>query len=189
MGEDVVQLHRKINPGKYKKKRANTTGTLMLPNSKVFDAIMDCHEEPLVHTPAYSLHQLLMKKYFNITRSQCELYCKLCFVCQLAAPRIAPLIGAAKPIHSGNFRDRFQVDLIDMGNNPQKNAYSIEMKWIMTVKDNFTGFIAMAALPQKKAEFGVFELSNFFGILAFVISKYPSDSFDFLMNIHEIFAF
>ena len=54
-----------------------------------------------------------------------------------------------------------------MRTNPQTNPYGVVMKWIMTVKDHFTGFFWLVTLPNKKAEYVTYELTNIFGHIGF----------------------
>ena len=49
-----------------------------------------------------------------------------------------------------------------MRNNPQPNIYGVAMKWIMTVKDHFSGFVRLKPLPAKSAEYVAFELADMF---------------------------
>ena len=60
--------------------------------------------------------------------------------------------GTRKPLFSHAWRDRFQVDLIDMGKFPaQPNIiYGVIQRWIMIVKDHSTGLTAVFSLPWKK---------------------------------------
>mgnify|MGYP007100211712 FL=1 len=63
----------------------------------------------------------------------------VCPVCIHAHPQIPKSRGAQCPIHSGEFRDRMQIDLIDYLANDQCNVFGQVMQWIMVVKDHFTG--------------------------------------------------
>ena len=62
--------------------------------------------------------------------------------------------GAQCPIHSGEFRDRMQIDLIDYRANEQHNVYHQVMQWIsMVVKDHFIGICCYSrAIPNKNAK-------------------------------------
>jgi transposase InsO family protein len=48
-----------------------------------------------------------------------------------------------------------------------KNVYGIWMKWIMVVKDHFSGYTHTCALPSKHGKFVVHELNNLFGIIGY----------------------
>jgi hypothetical protein len=62
--------------------------------------------------------------------------CPRCIHAHLQIPKSKG--GAQCPIHSGEFRDRMQIDLIDYRANEQHNVYRQVMQWIsMVVKDHF----------------------------------------------------
>ena len=78
-----------------------------------------------------------------------------------------PTKGAKKPILSLEFRDRIQVDLIDMRAMRKRYIYGNMQRWIMTVKDHLTGLVYLCALPQKKAIFVAAELEKYFGLIGY----------------------
>jgi hypothetical protein len=94
-------------------------------------------------------------------------FIKACSVCVRRNMSRKTLPGAKKPIRSTSFRDRFQVDLIDMRSNPQSDVFGTEMKWIVTCKDHFTGFTGIFAIPKKEATFFVHRLGQFFAIIGY----------------------
>jgi hypothetical protein len=51
-----------------------------------------------------------------------------------------------------------QIELIDYGANEQRNVYGQVMRWIMAVKDQFTGLCYLRAVPNKNAKYVCFEL-------------------------------
>jgi hypothetical protein len=53
--------------------------------------------------------------------------------------------GSRKPIQSKNFRDRYQIDLIDMSKLRKRDPFGVLMRWIMTVKDHATGLTSVYA--------------------------------------------
>ncbi len=75
--------------------------------------------------------------------------------------------GAKKPILSSEVRDHFQVDLIDMRTMRKWDVYSQMQRWIVTMKDHFTGLVYLCALPQKKATFVAAKLEKFFGFVGY----------------------
>jgi hypothetical protein len=75
--------------------------------------------------------------------------------------------GAKKPILSSEFRDSFQVDLIDMQTMRKKDVYGQMQCWIMTVKGHLTGLMYLCALLRKKADFVAAELEKFFGLAGY----------------------
>jgi hypothetical protein len=82
-------------------------------------------------------------------------------------PKIPHQKGAKKPIYSDNYRDRFQVDLIDMKKFAKPNVYGVLQRWIMAVKDHSTGFTALFSLPRKKPIYVAFELERYFGMVGY----------------------
>ncbi len=78
-----------------------------------------------------------------------------------------PRKGAKKPIISSEFRDHFQVDLIDMKTMRKKDVYGVMQHWIMTVKDHATGLVYFTALPRKTAVFIAAKLEKYFGFVGY----------------------
>ncbi len=75
--------------------------------------------------------------------------------------------GAKKPILSSEFRDCFQVDLIDMPMMRKRDVYGQMQRWIMTVKDHSTGLVYLCALPRKRAVFVAAKLEKLFGFVGY----------------------
>ncbi len=73
--------------------------------------------------------------------------------------------GAKKPILLSEFRDRIQVDLINMRAMRKRDIYGNMQRWIMTVKDHSIGLVYLCALPRKKASFVSAELEKYFGLI------------------------
>jgi hypothetical protein len=142
-------------------------GNRVAPMHAIFDAIHEEHVAGGDHGAPNPTHLRLQKKYCNITLKQCQQFSALCPVCNRQNPRIAPKKGAKTPIMSEQFRDRFQVDLIDMSANPQDNIYGITMNWIMTTKDHFSTITHLCCLPRKRPKYVAHELSILFGLLGF----------------------
>jgi hypothetical protein len=182
-GEEKIELHRKTGFGDNRKTKAR--GTILLPRSKLFDAIKDCHLR-LEHVGPRLLYQQLSKKYFNITRAYCTIYCSLCNICRAAKEKKPNLSNAVERTPVTQFRDCFHVCLIDMTNRVQMNPNGCQMKWMMTVMDQFTGFIWLSSLQEKKSEYIRYEMFNLFGHVGYpkVLLKgkefTPEISLDFL---------
>ena len=82
---------------------------ICVPQLEVFSAIRECHL--MVHH--MKQNQTCTKvhgKYYNITEKQVSMFVETCEVCNMRNPLKKQLKGAAKPILSQNFRDRYQVD-------------------------------------------------------------------------------
>ena len=87
-------------------------GREVISQEEVFDAINDIHRST-GHMGMERTHTHCADKYYSITQDMVRKYCRTCHVCIEANPVIAPHRGAKKPIYSDNWRDHFQVDLVD----------------------------------------------------------------------------
>ena len=125
----------------------------------VFDIIDEAHTQG-GHMGHDRTLKALTPRYYSPTQDLVRIYCELCYVCREKTPVIPKRKGAKKPIISSHFRDRFQVDLIDMRAQRRKDAYGVWMRWIMTVKDHSTGLIYLASLPRKFARYVAHELEK-----------------------------
>ena len=141
-------------------------GRIVLCQEEVFDALYECHRST-GHLGQERTYTLANMKYFNITQKMVRVFCQTCSVCMEKNPIIKASKGARKPILSHAWRDRFQVDLIDMRKFAQPNIYGVIQRWLMTVKDHSTGFTAVFSLPRKKAKYVAFELEKYFGIVGY----------------------
>ncbi len=99
--------------------------------------------------------------------------------CIEANPVIAPHRGAKKPIYLDNWRDRFQVDLVDYRKMPRPNIYGQVQRWLMAVKDHSTGFTALFLLPRKKPTFVAFELERYFGLVGYPLIFHTDNGNEF----------
>jgi hypothetical protein len=84
-------------------------------------------------------------------------------------------VGAAQPIRSSSFRDRFQCDLIDKREDPRPGLYGIMMMWIMVVKDDYTRLTILRALANKESKSVAFELNMILGLVGYPL-VYQSDN-------------
>ena len=139
---------------------------MCVPQLEVFDAISECHgvvSHMKMNTTCVKVHE----KYYNITEEKVNTFVEMCEACNSAKPTIKKQKGAKKPIISENFRDRFQVDLIDMRGCEMPNVYGVIMRWILSLKDHSTQLTYLAALPRKKASFVAHELDHVFGLIGY----------------------
>jgi hypothetical protein len=90
-----------------------------------------------------------------------------CFTCLKKNPVTKKLQGSIKPIFSKNFRDRFQVDLIDFRRLRKRDPFGVLMRWLMTLKDHATGLTYICALPRKQAHLVAYKLQEIFGIIGY----------------------
>jgi hypothetical protein len=118
----------------------------------IFDIIHEAHSKQ-GHLKAEKTLANMQPMHYSPTLEMCKLFCLDCFVCHERHPIVPPTKGAKKPILSSEFRDRIQVDLIDMRAMRKKDVYGNMQHWIMTGKDHSTGLLYLCVLPRKKAIF------------------------------------
>ena len=164
-GKEAKRLYRLEHNKESGKKEP---GRLVVPPTNIFSAIDEVHKS-IGHKKVGATMEAVKPRFWNIIRDQVEAYVKLCPVCNQQQPRIRKIDGAIKPIVSDMYRDRFQVDLIDMRLRRMQNMYGVMMRWIVTLKDHHTRITWLAAIPLKKPSFVSHELQ---GIMGFI--GYPS---------------
>ena len=148
------------------KNKQKYVGRIIVSQEDSFDRIQE-HHRMSGHLGAESTYNNCNLKYFNITQAMVRTFCKTCPTCLEKNPILPPHVGAQKVIYSHQWRDRFQVDLIDMRKFARPNVYGVVQNWIMTVKDHFSGFTALFSIPQKKAEYVAHELEKYFGLVGY----------------------
>ena len=102
-----------------------------VPQLDVFDVISENHGI-VSHMKQNQTCVKVHEKYYNVTESQVNAFVDSCETCNHANPVMKKQKGAKKPILSENFRDRYQVDLIDMRSSETKDVYDNMMRWILT---------------------------------------------------------
>ena len=156
-GDTVLLYH--FNPNKKKVRR------LVVHMEQVYDVISKNHS----HQGYQKTKDAVDKKYWNVTEGEVKLFHKLCPVCMTKnlPKKLGP--GCVKPIKSFDWRDRFQVDLIDYKTDPQPLWYWVEdspkMKYLMVLKDHFTRLCYAVPIPAKKPEFVACELRKIFQLI------------------------
>jgi hypothetical protein len=159
-------------------KDGSKTWRMVVHQEEVFDAISEAHLQ-VGHKKVGQTNNCVNEKYHNITEAQVKVFRKSCPICSEEQPRLTMLAGAKKPIMSSNFRDRFQVDLIDMRSSKMKDWNGIMMRWIMVVKDHFTKLVYLRALPYKEAILVAHELSHIMGLLGFPLVFHTDNGGEF----------
>jgi Integrase zinc binding domain len=154
-------------------------GRIVCKQSEVFDVLKSAHCTT-GHLKVENTYSRCRYKYYNVTRAVVKFFIDLCPICSDRKPKIKKLKGAAKPIMSTKFRDRFQVDLIDMSHDPQTNPTSQVMKWILVCKDHLTGFHMVRALPAKKASIVAHELSLLWGMMGYPLILHTDNGTEFV---------
>jgi hypothetical protein len=127
----------------------------------LFDVILAAHTQQ-GHLKVERTIAALKPQYYSITYDLVKLFVDDCAICHQKNSGIVKKKGARKPIISSEFRDRFQVDFIDMRTFRRRDVYGRMMQWIMTVKDHSTGLIYLVALPRKMAKYVAAELEHYF---------------------------
>jgi hypothetical protein len=141
------------------------SGGIVLHMLDIFDVIHEAHSRQGHLKVGKTLANCMM--FYSPTYKLCKLFIDNCFVCHERHPNVLARKGAKKPILSSEFRNRFQVDLIDMWTMRKRDVYGQMQRWIMTVKDHSTGLVYLCALPWKKATFVAAELEKFFGFVGY----------------------
>jgi len=113
-------------------------GRIVVSREQLFDAIDEWHEHS-GHLGQERTWKYCRSKYANVTQDHVKWYCQTCFACMKKNPVTKTEKGSRKPIFSKNFRDRFQIDLVDfrklrkrdpfgayaLGNDPQGSCHRI----------------------------------------------------------------
>ena len=141
-------------------------GRIVISREELFDAINEWHHQH-GHLGQERTWNFCKAKYWNVTQEHVKHYCNTCFSCLKKNPVTRKLKGAIKPIFSKNFRDRFQVDLIDMRKLRKRDPFGVLMRWIMTLKDHATGLTYICALPRKHAHLVAYKLQEIFGVIGY----------------------
>jgi hypothetical protein len=141
----------------------NTEG-IVVHMLAVFDVIHEAHCR-LGHSAVDKTFVGTKPAHYSPTYELVKIYCENRYVCMEKQPTVPPRKGTKKPIMSSEFRDRFQVDLIDMRTMRKMDNYGVMQHWIMTVIDHSTGVVYLAALPRKTAKFVANELEKYFGFV------------------------
>ena len=154
---------------------------LCIPQLEVFDAISENHGI-VSHMKQNQTCVKVHEKYYNITETQVNIFVQSCETCNHARPVVKRLKGAKKPILSENFRDRFQVDLIDMRSVAMDDVYDNTMRWILTLKDHSTQLTYLVPLPKKIAKFVAYELDRIFGLIGYPSIFHTDNGKEFTAN-------
>lgn len=162
-----------------KETKISKPGRIIVCQKDAFDMINE-HHRASTHLGQEATYNAANIKYYNLTQRMVIKFCQTCPTCLEDNPIIPPTVGAAKPILSYAWRDRFQVDLIDMRKLARENVYGIKQCWIMTVKDHFTGLTAVFSLPSKEAKFVAFELEKYFGLVGYPIIFHTDNGNEFV---------
>ncbi len=107
-------------------------GWIDLCKEEVFDWIQDWHKfSSHLHLGEERSWRATKGKYYNISQELIKHYCKTCLVCNKKNQTPKATKGSRKPIRSASFRDRFQVDLIDMRKLRKRDPCGVLMQRIL----------------------------------------------------------
>jgi len=88
----------------------------------IFEIINEAHSRQ-GHLKAEKTLANMQPMHYSPTLDLCKLFCLDCFVCHERHTNVPPTKGAKKPILSSKFRDRIQVNLIDMRAMRKQDIY------------------------------------------------------------------
>jgi hypothetical protein len=141
-------------------------GDIILPQSRVFDALYSSHHV-VAHQKVAATHSCCRKIFWNVTQQQCSVFIETCHACVSEKPRTLTMKGSVTPIRSARYRDRMQVNLNEIWTCRRKNPFGLLMQYIVVCKDHFTGFMAAACIPRKRASYVGYVLTDIFGHFGF----------------------
>ena len=159
-------------------------GRIVVSPGDIFQCIAEVHSS-VGHKKVGATHHEAALKYWNISRVHVQKFIDLCPVCNQQQPRVRKTAGVLKAIRSHSFRDRFQVDLIDMRTRKKKNVYGQMMRWIMTTKDHSTRLTHLTALPLKQAKFVAHELDQLMGLIGYPIIFHTDNGTEFIAKVNN----
>ena len=135
-------------------------GTRMIPLGEVFDEIYKSHISTGHGGEKRTFHDLRFRGIANISMKHVGLFistCKICLKKRINNPSTSTVI---KPIISGNFGERGQVDLIDMS-----SFKTTQHRYIINYQDHFSKFCLLRPLINKDVASVVKELIDIFAII------------------------
>jgi hypothetical protein len=156
----------------------NHAGTVIIPQSRVFDAIYSAHQR-VGHQNVAATYSCTRRVFWNVSQKQCAQFIETCHGCSSEKPRNKEMKVNSTPIRSARFRDRMQVGLVDMRTCRRKNPFGVMMQYIVVCKDHFTGFLAAACIPRKRASFVAYVLTEIFGVIGFPLILHIDNSKEF----------
>ena len=117
---------------------------LVIMESSILDIIQEEHCR-VGHSGVHGTWAGISKSFYGIIRTEVMWLLKRCQVCIRQAQNRSR--GPLVPIVSTKLFERIQVDLIDFRNEPD-NVFH----WILHVKDHFSKYCQLYALPNKEAK-------------------------------------
>lgn len=115
-----------------------------IPDSEIFDVIYDAHVN-VCHGGQKRTYREVKKTVGNVTQEQVAQFLSYCVICE-EKRLIRKNKRVLRPITSGSYSERGQVDLIDMRSCKTANGYC----YILHYQDHFTKFSILVALHSKQ---------------------------------------
>ena len=162
-------------------------GGIVVPMRRVFDAIKSAHIHNK-HTKVLATYKKLRPSILEYHRTRSERYIVTCPVCNSAPPKSCIIKGTKTPICLNKFGDRVQVDLIDMRRYRQKGEASHMMRYIVTGKDHFSGFVMLDAISEKTPTKVAHVLQRMFGTIGYPRILHVDNRCEFTGRILLLFS-
>jgi hypothetical protein len=154
----------------------------------VFDILYKAHTNG--HPKARNLFNKLKYTWSNVNFPLCHLFVSLCPTCVIDKPKVKPVIGAAKPIESFQFRDRMQADLVDFRTAPAllypEDPDSPIVRWLIVVKDHLSRLVYLRAISAKSAHQVARELDHYFSFVGYPIIFQSDNGGEFKSEVLRI---
>nr|BDT63497.1 MAG: integrase-like protein [Sesarmops intermedium nimavirus] len=115
-----------------------------IPDSEIFDVIYDAHVN-VCHGGQKRTYREVKKTVGNVTQEQVAQFVSYCVICE-EKRLIRKNKRVLRPITSGSYSERGQVDLIDMRSCKTADGYC----YILHYQDHFTKFSILVALHSKQ---------------------------------------
>ncbi len=147
--------------GKFK-----ANGRIICHQEMVFQIIWEAHRW-CSHMAIALMHNIIKPKYVGLSQNLVAKFIEGCPRCLMKNHGVQKVKGATKPITSYQFCKWFQVDFVDFQCKPKVNAYKVTMRWLLVVKDHFTGLTYLAAIPKKQLIFVAHVLCVMFGLCGY----------------------
>ena len=187
--EEITMEDDRVKFQLRKKPTSKNAGGIVVPMSRVFDAIKSAHSRNM-HMMVAATYLKLKDVFWNITEAEVKAFCRTCPVCLTDPPKVKPKKGSNTPIRSAKFGDRMQVDLIDMQRHQCRNQFGNMIKYVLVAKDHFTGYVWLRGLPQKSASHTASCLEPIFGDYGYprILQTDNGKEFTGRMLLEELYA-
>lgn len=134
-----------VEDGELKRKptKRHPVARVVKHEAECFEAIVATHLS-LNHAGQDATTHAVLKDFYGISKQEVLSLVKHCSICARSRPSKAK--GPLQPIQSKRVFERVQIDLIDMGSDPDG-----QYLWIAHMVDHFSKFHFMYAMPNKES--------------------------------------